>query len=145
MEKRQNQQSIAANEERSRSLYLPMPRGALPEVLEIFDQPDANAVQSKRDVTNVPEQSLYLMNSPWIAKQTKSIAEKILSQVPGRQKDVFDQRIELAFRLVLGRKPSQSDLERSRKLVEKLGTNAEIGYASLARGLIASGEFRMVE
>jgi hypothetical protein len=47
-----------------RSVYLPIIRDQVPEVLTVFDFPDASLVNGERDTTNVPSQSLFLMNNP---------------------------------------------------------------------------------
>ncbi|MFN9912638.1 MAG: DUF1553 domain-containing protein, partial [Pirellulaceae bacterium] len=43
-----------------RSIYLGLPRDALPEILALFDGADATSVQGKRESTNVPSQSLFM-------------------------------------------------------------------------------------
>ena len=50
----------------SRSVYLPMYRSALPEVLEAFDAADPDFVTGDRDVTTVAPQALFMMNSPFV-------------------------------------------------------------------------------
>jgi len=132
-------------ESSSRSIYLSLARGALPELLEIFDAPDANAVQGHRDTTNVPSQSLYMLNSPWIAAQSKLVAKQIIAAVPGKMAERADKRIEYAYRSILSRSPSAEERQLSKKLLGELGANPEIGLSSLARGLIASGEFRSID
>jgi hypothetical protein len=52
-----------------RSVYLPIIRGILPEVLKVFDFPEPSNIKGQRDVTNVPAQSLYLMNSSFVLDQ----------------------------------------------------------------------------
>ncbi|MFO0843082.1 MAG: PSD1 and planctomycete cytochrome C domain-containing protein [Gemmataceae bacterium] len=48
---------------RHRSVYLPVLRDRLPDVLDLFDFAEPSLVTGDRETTNVPVQALYLMNS----------------------------------------------------------------------------------
>jgi hypothetical protein len=124
---------------------LSLARSALPELLELFDAPDANAVQGRRDSTNVPAQSLYMLNSPWVASQTRLIAKRIEEAVPGPMVESAEGRIDYAYRLVLGRTPNSQEREIALKLFGSLGANPDVILSSFARGLIASGEYRSID
>ena len=47
-----------------RSVYLPILRNLVPEVLSIFDFAEPSILVGRRNVTTVPTQALYMMNSP---------------------------------------------------------------------------------
>ena len=49
-----------------RSVYLPVLRDRLPDVLDLFDFAEPSLVTGDRQTTNVPVQALYLMNSPFV-------------------------------------------------------------------------------
>ena len=127
-----------------RSIYLPMPRGALPEVLELFDQPDAMVVQGARETTNVPSQSLYLLNNPTVAGHAGAVARKVLESVPGRGAENFEPRLELLYQIVLCRKPTGDELSLADELFRS-SDSSEVGWVSLARGLLATAEFRYLD
>ena len=55
-----------------RSVYLPMMRGQLPEVLTLFDFADATVVAGERATTTVPAQALFLMNNAWVIGQAEA-------------------------------------------------------------------------
>jgi hypothetical protein len=55
---------VASNPSVNRSIYLPIVRDQIPEVLSVFDFPDASLVNGQRETTNVPSQSLFLLNNP---------------------------------------------------------------------------------
>lgn len=57
-----------------RSVYLPVPRNVLPDSLGIFDFADNSVVDGERDLTIVPSQALYWMNSPSVKEQCDEIA-----------------------------------------------------------------------
>jgi hypothetical protein len=133
-----------------RSVYLPILRGNVPELLQVFDAADPNLIVGKRDVTTVATQALFLMNNPFIATQAERMARRIL-----QHKDL-DQpaRIDLAYRLALGRLPDEQEkisvshyLVEYRKSVEGAqhkGDPQFVAWASLCQTLFASGEFRYV-
>jgi hypothetical protein len=74
---------IASAESSHRSLYLPVPRGILPDALEIFDFADNSAVSGKRELTIVPSQSLYWMNSSFVENECEKLAEQTLNELFG--------------------------------------------------------------
>ncbi|MCG8601671.1 MAG: PSD1 and planctomycete cytochrome C domain-containing protein, partial [Verrucomicrobiales bacterium] len=49
-----------------RSVYLPIVRGLVPESLALFDFADPSLLSGKREITTVPSQALYMMNSNFI-------------------------------------------------------------------------------
>ena len=104
----------------------------------------------KRDVTTVPTQALFLMNSPFVMKQSEQLARRIL-EPKGLNPAA---RIDLAWRFALGRLPNdheRSDITRYlaeyRKTLEagdhKGNTNLAC-WTSVCQTLFASGEFRYV-
>jgi hypothetical protein len=128
-----------------RSIYLGLPRDAQPELLALFDAPDAASVQGKRECTNVPAQSLFMMNSDWIAEQAAALAQRILAVHPGKVTDRLESRVELAYQLTLGRKPTASEHGAAKQLISAMGSNPTTAWTSLARGLYASAEFRYLD
>ena len=127
-----------------RSIFLPMPRGAPPEVLELFDLPDAMMVQGARETTNVPSQSLYLLNNPAVAGIAGAIARRITETVPGRGAENFEQRVELLYQTILCRRPTGDEMQMANMLFRSSDTS-EAGWVSLARGLLATAEFRYLD
>ena len=94
-----------------RSIYVPVFRNRLCDILEVFDFPDPNAVAGSRVTSTLPTQALFLMNGPFIRQQSQHAARRLLADEhlddPGR--------IELAFRRALGR-PQQFGGTRERQL-----------------------------
>ncbi|MEI8379679.1 MAG: PSD1 and planctomycete cytochrome C domain-containing protein [Planctomycetota bacterium] len=135
-----------------RSIYLPIVRNAMPEALELFDAPDPSLVVGVRDATTVPAQSLYLMNSPFLIEQSKQFSKRLLSSSEKTDAD----RIALAFRLALHRKPTASESEQAVSFVKqstKAFTAVEKdretiqmrAWAAFCQALFASAEFRCLE
>jgi hypothetical protein len=128
-----------------RAVYLPMYRGNVPEALAVFDMADPSLIVGKREVTTVATQALFLMNSPFVLKQSAEMARRLLEQ-----KEMQDPaRVELAYRLTLGRRPSPSEAERIQKFLNDFRRTAgdkdrgRIGaWMSVCQTLFASAEFR---
>src|SRR5262249_30086084 len=49
-----------------RSVYTPIFRNRMNELFDVFDFPDPNMVMGRRNVSTVPTQALFMMNSPFI-------------------------------------------------------------------------------
>ncbi len=63
-----------------RSIYLPIVRGALPEILRIFDFPEPSIIGGVRDVTTVPTQALYMMNNEFVVESAAKLAERLIDE-----------------------------------------------------------------
>jgi len=93
-----------------RSVYLPLLRGVIPHSLEAFDPVEQTLVTGSRDATTVPGQSLFLLNSPFVRKQSLALADRLLARAGPTDAD----RITTAYRLTLGRPPSGAEIDRAR-------------------------------
>lgn len=105
----------AASAANYRSIYLPQLRGLTPKTLEAFDPVDPTLVSGSRAVTTVPTQALYLLNSPFVRKQSLAIAAILERSASTRDAD----RIREAYRRVLGRDAASHEIERARAFVEE--------------------------
>jgi cytochrome c553 len=97
-----------AQSSRHRSVYLPLLRGLTPESLAVFDFAEQGMVTGDRDTTTVAPQALYLLNDPFVMSQSRALAERVLE--PAHLSDV--QRIDLAYRLALGRHATSAETAR---------------------------------
>jgi hypothetical protein len=95
-----------------RSVYLPLVRGLTPHDLEAFDPVEQTLVTGQRDTTTVPGQTLYLLNSSFVRRQSLALAEKLL-----QQPDADSVRIQTAYRIILGRTPDDRETERARRFL----------------------------
>jgi len=127
-----------------RSVFLSMPRTALPEMLELFDLPDGTFVQGVRETTNVPSQSLYLLNSPAVAGYAGGIVRGMMERIPGRGSDRFEPRVGYLYALILGRAPKAEELRLADRLFRE-SDGSEAGWVSIVRGLLATAEFRYLD
>jgi hypothetical protein len=134
-----------------RSVYLPIIRGKVPEVLKTFDYPEPSNVQGRRDVTNVPAQSLYLMNSPFVVEQAEHLAKSIINA-----ENIDPRRIEMLYKICYGRYPQENEIARAsdflRRANEALADSVSTtdsqtlaAWTDLCHALFASIEFRYID
>ncbi|MCH2135185.1 MAG: PSD1 and planctomycete cytochrome C domain-containing protein [Phycisphaerales bacterium] len=63
-----------------RSLYLGVRRNFAIPMMEVFDRPTPNRPCGRRSVSNVPAQSLTLMNDPFVRQQAQTLARDVLDK-----------------------------------------------------------------
>ncbi len=92
-----------------RSLYLPVRRNSLDPLLRAFDFPEPFSCTGRRDVTNVPAQSLTMLNDPAI----KGLASQWASRTMART-DLRDDaaRVDDMFAAALGRTPTPAEAKQ---------------------------------
>lgn len=132
-----------------RSVYLPIIRDQIPEFLSVFDFPDASLVNGDRDTTNVPSQSLFLMNNPQVQAAADAFAQRI-AQHPGERA----ARLSYAYQLAFGREPSAQERQAITsfwmRFPQELAKNKTIpqdkiqgvALSAFCQGLLSSAEFR---
>ncbi len=121
---------------RKRSVYLPVIRNAVPDVLALFDGADPNGVTAVRNDTTVPSQALFLMNHPFVRDQAKAFAER-LAATPGTD----NERIALGYRLALGRGPTTNESETVRRFLK----DRPGAWVSFCQTLLCRNEFLYVD
>jgi hypothetical protein len=121
-----------------RSVYLPQFRNAMPEMLDVFNAADTSMVTGKRDAGTVSPQALFMMNHPFILKQSELAAARLLAE-----KHADDEsRITRAYRLALGREPTAGERDVARRFLK--GKAEKDAWAAVFHALFASAEFRYV-
>jgi hypothetical protein len=139
-----NQQQFQLKESLHRSVYLPIIRGELPAILTLFDFADPDLVTGRRSVTNVPAQSLFLMNSPFVMEQAEKAAERILGNTSGDPD--LENQVTAAYELILSRPANDAEIQRAESFIRAARPTSG-GLSSLAQlvhVLLASTEFRML-
>ncbi len=130
-----------------RSIYLPLLRGLTPRALEVFDFAQQGLPTGSRDSTTVATQALYLLNDPFVRQQAWALAQRLL----GRSELDDTGRIDLAYRLTLGRAATAKETERALhyladyEAAAKNETHARsAAWASFSQAVLASAEFRYI-
>ncbi len=107
--------------DRRRSVYQRVRRNAANPFLEAFDAPKPMSTRGKRDATNVPAQSLALLNDPFVIDQSAKWAKALVAE--GRSRD---ERIGGMFVKVLGRAATAEDLASAREFLGELAAEHSI-------------------
>lgn len=132
-----NSAGPAAAEATCRSVYLPIVRDQVPDILLVFDFADPGTLTGRREVTTVATQALLLMNSPFVTAQARAFSERILA--PPAADDAA--RVEAAYLRAFSRVPTAGERSRALKYLGESGARAP-AWASFCQALLASAEFR---
>lgn len=148
---------VAADDEfyttfRKRSVYLPIVRNMLPDVLALFDAADPNGVTSVRNETTVASQGLFLLNHRFVREQARAFAQRLLADA----KLSDDHRVGLAHRLAFGRAATMDETQETRAFLaayEKSSVSSNTpaaerrlaAWQAFCQSLLCSNEFLYVE
>jgi len=94
-----------------RSVYVQVIRNQLDPFLTAFDMPVPSAPRGRRDATNVPAQSLALLNDPVIQGWAAAWAARVMAEAGE------DAKLQRLFREALGREPRPDELTASRRFL----------------------------
>lgn len=124
-----------------RSVYLPVLRDRLPDVLEVFDFAQPSLVTGKRETTNVPTQALYLMNSDFVHDRASAMAKRLRSETESDQAFV-----ETAFQYCYGRSPTKHESTRVREFLKRGKIEDKFQRTvSCCQALLSTAEFRVLD
>lgn len=137
---------------RKRTVYLPIVRNMLPDVLALFDAADPNGVTVVRNETTVASQGLFLLNHPFVRQQSKAFAERLLTDAQLTD----DQRIELAHQLAYCRSATPVETEDTNAFLKAFLQSPTLGdkpaaerrstaWQAFCQSLLCSNEFLYVE
>ena len=136
-----------------RTVYLPLYRNRLPKLLSLFDFVDSTSSTGLRSQTNIAPQGLFVMNSKFFDGRGRSFAERLLD----RPLDADSARVERAYLMALGRKPTADELQFSLDYVRNYPSGPPrnrsretsgpqlTAWQGLCRILMASNEFHYVD
>jgi hypothetical protein len=82
-------------------------RNSLDNFLEVFDRPAPVMTRGRRDITNVPAQSLTLLNSPFVIERAQSWAKALMAD---RTLSEPEARIRRMFVVAFGREPTGQEI-----------------------------------
>ena len=122
-----------------RAVYWPVFRRDQPvdlDVLAIYDYPDTRRAVGERDVSTLPTQSLYLINSDFVRKTADSLASRIT-----KRGEVESLR-ELCLR-IYGRLPTAAESQTLLAAVKQARSPAE-GWREVSHALLMSSEFSVI-
>ena len=99
-----------------RTLYGFIDRQNLDGLYRTFDFAVPDATNPRRFVTTVPQQALFLMNSPFMHEQARALTASLglkaapAAAVPSASTDTVSEGVQLLYRRLLGRPPQPDEL-----------------------------------
>jgi hypothetical protein len=130
-----------------RTIYGKVSRHDLNGFLRMFDFPDANITSEKRTETTVPQQQLFVLNSPFVVEQARAFAARL-------QAEARDDagRVRRAYALAFGRPPREAEMQLALRYlatndaeVEDNPTAKLTRWERFAQALLGSNELMYVD
>jgi len=122
-----------------RTVYLPVLRDLLPEIYKTFDFPEPTQIQGQREVTTVPAQALFFLNSRLVNGSAADTAARLFGDNTLRTEDA---RIARAYLTLLSRQPLREELAEARAFLTT--TPDATRWAAFLQALMAGTEYRYV-
>ncbi len=127
-------------ENRRRTLYSYVDREKLPDLFRVFDFPCPDISAPYRSRTTVPQQSLFLLNSPFVIAQAKAVARGVASGTAA------EEGVRQLYHRLLAREPAADELALAKRYVSSSGKPLETGsWEELAQAMLLSNEFLFVD
>ncbi|VTR95916.1 planctomycete cytochrome c domain protein : Uncharacterized protein OS=Singulisphaera acidiphila (strain ATCC BAA-1392 / DSM 18658 / VKM B-2454 / MOB10) GN=Sinac_1739 PE=4 SV=1: PSCyt1: PSCyt2: PSD1 [Gemmata massiliana] len=125
-----------------RTVYGLIDRTNMPGTFRAFDFASPDTHSPQRFQTTVPQQALFLLNSPFVQEQAKSLATR---------KEIADaktpqEKVKALYRVALSRNPTTEEVALALEFVT--GDDAKSAFGSwpqLAQVLLLSNEFAFVD
>lgn len=124
-----------------RSVYVSVIRNRPDPLLTVFDAPVPFSAKGRRDVTNVPAQSLLLMNDPFVQRLASKLAIQISQRDAPRTKsgepqqilDIDDETIADIWQRLFGRNPQAIEVHQTAEFFARLTEHHQDAVARRAR------------
>ena len=113
-----------------RSVYLRVRRNSLDPLLKVFDAPPPITATGKRDVTNVPAQSLALLNDPFVIRLAAHWADSLLAEAP---QTTPDERVAQMFAKALGRPAELAEIDAALAYLREIALRRQQRQQSFVR------------
>ena len=122
-----------------RTIYGFIDRQNLPSLFRTFDFAGPDTTCGRRFTTTIPQQSLYLLNSPFIEAQAKHLIESNRVRLV-----VGEERIRVIFRQVYQRDPKEWELESAKVFIDQF-IPAAAAWQMLGQALLVSNEMLFID
>jgi len=128
---------------RRRTLYAKISRHDLDSLLRLFDFPEPNITSASRNVTTVPLQQLFVLNSEFVMNQARQLA----AQLTADPHEDDASRIRRAFLLAFGRAANTKEVARGVEFVsgEITPGAGPSKWEQYAQVLLGASEFMFVD
>ncbi|MEO8127484.1 MAG: PSD1 and planctomycete cytochrome C domain-containing protein [Bryobacteraceae bacterium] len=101
-----------------RGIYIQFQRSTPYPQLVTFDAPMSKVPVCRRDRSNTSLQALNLLNDPVFTEAAQALAYRVISSAP----DNFAARLSYAFKLSVGREPTEPEVKSLEKYLERQRT-----------------------
>jgi hypothetical protein len=132
-------QDLAANRKTyedypHRSVYLPVVRCHLYDLLTLLDFPNAAAPVGERNETTVPTQALLMLNNPWLTQQAGLLADRV------------GKNVDMLYETLYARTPTKDEVQNADDFLKRYAAlkDERSAWTSLCQTLIISNEFLYV-
>ena len=129
-----------------RTVYAKVSRHELDSLLRLFDFPDPNITSEKRVETTIPQQQLFMINSPFVLAQAEHLAKRVKAAA---KDDV--ERVRIAHRFALSREPAPEEVALLGNFLNQQDPENEKNTAKqerierLCQALLISNEFLFID
>jgi len=96
-----------------RTVYAMIDRNALPDMFGTFDFANPDMTTGERMLTTVPQQALFLMNSPFVVEQVKNL----LARKDFPKDGIDEDKVRFIFRAAFQRQPTAQELTLARNFL----------------------------
>jgi hypothetical protein len=135
---------LGAGQNRRRTVYCKVSRHELNGLLRLFDFPDANITSERRTETTVPQQQLFVLNSPFVIGQAKALAARVAAEATDDP-----ARVRRAYLLAYGRPATDAEVAVALRYLGGTDAptekNALTRWERYAQALLAANEFLYVD
>jgi hypothetical protein len=114
----------------------------LNKLLAMFDYPDPNVHADRRVETTTPLQKMFVLNSLFMVEQAGALAARLVEEVPDSALAARQQRIDLAYRLLYGRSPTDDETKLGLKFLQDGGLERWKQYSHV---LLAANELLYID
>jgi hypothetical protein len=119
-------------------VYGKVSRFKMDPFLALFDFPDPAITSEVRNITNVPLQGLFFLNSPLVSQSAEHLAERLTREAGADE----IARIRLAYRLLYGREATDRESELGRVFLRDNKTPA--AWREYAQALLSANDLVFV-
>ncbi len=98
-----------------RTVYGFVERQNLPGLFRTFDFASPDTTSPQRFNTTVPQQALFLMNSPFVTQQARALMER--KEIKEAKND--DERVRRLYELLYQRRPEKEELKAAREFLQQ--------------------------